>query len=52
MAEAINSTAAKSNFKIADYAPTYGALAALILLLVVNLIFTNNFANIFYQCLH
>ena len=43
MAQAI---ADKPTFKIADYAPTYGALAALILLLVVNLVFTANFADI------
>ncbi|MDT5157548.1 MAG: galactofuranose transport system permease protein [Acidobacteriota bacterium] len=41
--------------RIADYAPTYGALAALVLLLVVNSIFTpnffdvNNFRNILLQ---
>ncbi|MDT5271447.1 MAG: galactofuranose transport system permease protein [Acidobacteriota bacterium] len=41
--------------RIADYAPTYGALAALLLLLVVNSIFTpnffdfNNFRNILLQ---
>lgn len=46
MAEAITTTNAKGNFKIADYAPTYGALAALVLLLVVNLIFTPNFADV------
>ena len=37
---------AKPNIKISDYAPTYGALAALVLLLVFNLIFTPNFAAI------
>ncbi len=37
-------TAAKREFRIADYAPTYGALAALVLLLVLNIIFTPNFA--------
>ncbi len=42
MAEA---TVKNKDFKIADYAPTYGALAALILLLVINLIFTSNFAD-------
>jgi ribose/xylose/arabinose/galactoside ABC-type transport system permease subunit len=36
--------AAKREFRIADYAPTYGALAALVLLLVLNIIFTPNFA--------
>ena len=45
MAEAITPTAAKSEFKLADYAPTYGALAALVLLLIVNIIFTPNFAD-------
>ena len=41
--------------RIADYAPTYGALAALVLLLVINTIFTpnffdfNNFRNILLQ---
>jgi ribose/xylose/arabinose/galactoside ABC-type transport system permease subunit len=41
--------------RIADYAPTYGALAALVLLLVVNSVFTpnffdlNNFRNILLQ---
>jgi ribose/xylose/arabinose/galactoside ABC-type transport system permease subunit len=46
MAEAtpINPATTKSNFRLADYAPTYGALAALILLLVLNALFTPNFA--------
>jgi ribose/xylose/arabinose/galactoside ABC-type transport system permease subunit len=41
--------------RVADYAPTYGALAALVLLLVVNSVFTpnffdfNNFRNILLQ---
>src|ERR687886_1035830 len=41
--------------RIADYAPTYGALAALVLLLVVNSVLTpnffdlNNFRNILLQ---
>jgi galactofuranose transport system permease protein len=35
---------AKREFKLADYAPTYGALAALVLLLVLNLALTPNFA--------
>lgn len=39
-------TTKSKDFKIADYAPTYGALAALILLLVVNIIFTANFADV------
>src|SRR3982750_2348566 len=34
----------KREFRIGDYAPTYGALAALILLLLINVIFTPNFA--------
>jgi ribose/xylose/arabinose/galactoside ABC-type transport system permease subunit len=32
--------------RIADYAPTYGALAALVLLLVVNSVFTPNFFDL------
>src|SRR5215207_3999934 len=42
-------------WRVADYAPTYGALAALVLLLVVNSVFTpnffdlNNFRNILLQ---
>jgi ribose/xylose/arabinose/galactoside ABC-type transport system permease subunit len=36
--------AAKREFRLLDYAPTYGALAALILLLVINVAFTPNFA--------
>lgn len=43
MAEAI--VVNKQNFRLADYAPTYGALAALVLLLVANVVFTQNFAN-------
>ncbi len=43
MAQAISLP--RQNFRLADYAPTYGALAALILLLVVNVIFTRNFAD-------
>ena len=48
MAEArpIETAAAKREFKFADYAPTYGALAALVLLLAFNMIFTTNFAAI------
>ena len=42
MAEAIIKS---KNFKLADYAPTYGALAALVLLLILNVIFTANFAD-------
>jgi galactofuranose transport system permease protein len=46
MAEAINPTnaALKRDFRLADYAPTYGALAALVLLLLANLLLTPNFA--------
>lgn len=36
----------KSGRRFADYAPTYGALAALILLLAGNLLFTQNFADL------
>jgi ribose/xylose/arabinose/galactoside ABC-type transport system permease subunit len=42
-------------WRVADYAPTYGALAALVLLVVINSIFTpnffdfNNFRNILLQ---
>jgi ribose/xylose/arabinose/galactoside ABC-type transport system permease subunit len=43
-ATSITPTAAKREFRIADYAPTYGALAALVLLLVLNILFTPNFA--------
>ncbi len=45
----------KKEFRLADYAPTYGALAALVLLLALNIFFTKNFAefdtlrNIFVQ---
>jgi len=39
------SVSAKGDFRLADYAPTYGALAALILLLVANIVFTPNFAD-------
>lgn len=35
----------KQNFRLADYAPTYGALAALVLLLLANIVFTPNFAD-------
>ena len=44
MAQAIADT--KPALKFADYAPTYGALAALVLLLVVNIAFTPGFAAI------
>ena len=43
MAEAIPIN--RQNFRLADYAPTYGALAALILLLAANIVFTPNFAD-------
>lgn len=46
MAEAINPTIAKSSFNLADYAPTYGALAALVLLLIGNVVFTPGFASV------
>jgi Ribose/xylose/arabinose/galactoside ABC-type transport systems, permease components len=36
--------AAKTNFRLGDHAPTYGAFAALVLLLSINIIFTPNFA--------
>lgn len=44
MAETIINPTAKTNFRLLDYAPTYGALTALVLLLVLNVIFTPNFA--------
>ena len=46
MAEAhkTNTISAQRDFRLSDYAPTYGALAALILLLLANIIFTPNFA--------
>ncbi len=43
MAEAIPIN--RQNFRLADYAPTYGALAALVLLLAANIVFTPNFAD-------
>ena len=43
MAEAISLP--RQNFRLADYAPTYGALAALVLLLAINVVFTRNFAE-------
>lgn len=43
MAQAISTP--KQSFRLADYAPTYGALAALVLLLLLNLVFTPNFAD-------
>ncbi len=46
MAEAVNANAAaaKKDFRLADYAPTYGALAALVFLVVANVVLTPNFA--------
>src|SRR3982750_314108 len=45
MAEAATiKPAPKTGFRIGDYAPTYGALAALILLLLINVVLTPNFA--------
>ena len=47
--------AAAGRTRLADYAPTYGALAALVLLVIVNSVFTpnffdvNNFRNILLQ---
>ncbi|HKQ99032.1 MAG TPA: ABC transporter permease [Pyrinomonadaceae bacterium] len=41
----VNRAAAKRS-SLADYAPTYGAAAALVLLLVANMIFTPNFADV------
>jgi len=35
---------AKGDFRLGDYAPTYGAFAALVLLFLANVIFTPNFA--------
>jgi ribose/xylose/arabinose/galactoside ABC-type transport system permease subunit len=39
-------TAAKSEFKLGDYAPTYGAAAGLALLLLLNIVLTPGFADI------
>jgi galactofuranose transport system permease protein len=36
----------KQNFRLADYAPTYGAAVALALLLIINLAFTPGFAAV------
>jgi len=45
MAEAATiKSAAKTNFRLGDYAPTYGAFAALVVLLLINVILTPNFA--------
>ncbi len=47
MAEAITQPRAKSSsLSFSDYAPTYGAAAALVLLILANCIFTTNFAAI------
>ena len=43
MAEAI--AVHKPDFRLADYAPTYGAFAALVLLLIANIALTPNFAD-------
>lgn len=37
--------AVKRDFRLADYAPTYGTLTALVVLFGLNIIFTNNFAD-------
>lgn len=41
----VKPTAARE-FRLLDYAPTYGALAALVVLLIFNLLFTKNFAAV------
>ncbi|MEO5857874.1 MAG: ABC transporter permease [Pyrinomonadaceae bacterium] len=47
MAEAISSALAKSRGSVfLEYAPTYGAAAALVLLVLGNVIFTPNFADV------
>jgi ribose/xylose/arabinose/galactoside ABC-type transport system permease subunit len=47
MADATQLTrAARNRSSFADYAPTYGAAAALLLLLVANMIFTPNFVDV------
>ncbi len=47
MAEAITQPIAKGGgSSFADYAPTYGAAAALVLLILLNAVFTPNFADI------
>lgn len=38
--------AGRSQSRLADYAPTYGAAAALLLLLIANMIFTPNFVDV------
>jgi ribose/xylose/arabinose/galactoside ABC-type transport system permease subunit len=48
-------TGVRRGVRVADYAPTYGALAALVLLVIINSVFTpnffdvNNFRNILLQ---
>jgi ribose/xylose/arabinose/galactoside ABC-type transport system permease subunit len=47
MAEAAQvKRAAATRSSLADYAPTYGAAAALLLLLIANMVFTPNFADV------
>src|SRR4028119_2386911 len=48
MAEAITQpiAAKRGSSSFADYAPTYGAAAALVLLILANVIFTTNFAAV------
>jgi ribose/xylose/arabinose/galactoside ABC-type transport system permease subunit len=48
MAEAITqpTTVKKSNLSFADYAPTYGAAVALVLLVLANMLFTPGFAAV------
>jgi galactofuranose transport system permease protein len=47
MADAVTERISKSGgWSLADYAPTYGAAAALVLLILVNAIFTQNFADL------
>ncbi len=47
MAEAIAQSATKkSSLSFADYAPTYGAAAALLLLILLNVFLTTNFADV------
>src|SRR5438132_1674931 len=55
MSNAATAVGAKGAGRVRDYAPTYGALAALVLLLAINSVFTpnffdvNNFRNILLQ---
>src|SRR4028119_488617 len=48
MAEAITQpiAAKRGSSSFADYAPTYGAAAALVLLILANVVFTPNFADV------